>query len=250
MKNQKYIAFVGDSFCASYGVSTPLSGAKNQVSVTDIAYPTVVSDHYQCAVAPYGFEGKSWWYSWSKFQKDWGSSLDQLEAIVFTHTDSSRINSAISEDFPLMSSKFVNPGSMARINEDHFKYIHDQDFNEWAQEQYFKVLKEKFNNIKTVHFHCYDFSVRKSHLLPGVVFTTSLIQVSIGEQLGSKDQIAKAFGDGRPNHLNSYNNQVLADVIIQALDNYMPGEYELPLEKFDQPNLNAANWPHGVYWTE
>lgn len=250
IKDQKYIAFVGDSFCASYGPGTALSDNIHQASVVDIAYPTVVGNHYQYAVAPYGFMGKSWWYSWSKFYKDWESKLDQLEAIVFTHTDYDRINSAVSDEFPLMNSASVVANSMARVNEDYFKYIHDQHFNAWAQEQYFKMLKEKFDNIKTIHLHCYDFSVQQSHLLPGVVFTTSLTQISVGEITGTKKEITKAFADGRPNHMNSYNNQTLADIIIQALDNYVPGEYKLPLEKFQQLNPNAENWPHGIYWTE
>jgi hypothetical protein len=248
--DQKYIAFIGDSFCASYGPSTSLSGNKYQASVVGTAYPTVVGDHYQYAVAPYGFVGTSWWYSWSKFYKDWASRLDQIEAIVFTHTECARINSAVSDELPLMNSASVVANSMARVNKDYFKYIHDQDFNLWAQEQYFKMLKEKFNNIRTIHLHCYDFSVQQSYLLPGMVFTTSLTQISVGETKGPKKEIIKAFGDGRPNHMNCYNNQVLADTIIQALDNYVPGEYKLPLEKFQQPNPNAANWPHGVYWTE
>lgn len=250
MTDQKYIAFIGDSFCAYYGSDTPVNSVRHQFAVPGTAYPTVVGNYYQCDIAAYGFVGKSWWYSWSKFWKDWESKLDQLEAVVFTHTDHTRINSAISDEFPLMSSEHVDSGSMAKVNKDYFKYIYDQDFSMWAQEQYFKTLNEKFKHTKTVHLHGYPFSVEKSYLLPGVVFSTPLIQISIGEIQGTKKEITKAFSDGRTNHMNTYNNQVLADIIIQALDNYVPGEYKLPLEKFQQLNPNAANWPNGIYWTE
>ena len=250
MENKKYIAFVGDSFCATYGSGTPLINI-NQGHSENPAYTTLVTDHYQCNVAPYGFGGKSWWYSWSKFWKDWHFRLDQLEAIVFVHTNNDRINSAVSEDFPLMQGhSFGAPRGMAQVAEDYFKYIHDHNFSMWAQEHYFKMIKEKFNNIKTVHLHCFPHSTTLSHCLPGVVFNTPLIHISIGEVRGSQKKIIKSLSDGRSNHLNPHNNQVLADIVIHALDNYTPGQYKLPIEKFDQYNPNADQWPQGVYWTK
>lgn len=251
MENKKYIAFVGDSYCAAYGMNTPLASFNIQGTTSEAAYPTIVADHYQCDVAAHGYCGKSWWYSWSKFWKDWHFRLDQLEAIVFAHTSSDRINSAVSDEFPVCAGWSVGaPRDMARASDDYFKYIHDHDFNIWAHEQYFKMLNEKLSKIKTVHLHCFEATTPKSHLLPGVVFNTPLVHISIGEIRGSQKKIIKACSDGRANHLNSYNNQVLADVIIQALGNYQPGQYKLPIEKFEQYNPNADQWPDGVYWTK
>ena len=250
MENKKHIAFVGDSFCATYNMNTALVDI-NQGQTDSPAYPNIVANHFQCTVSPYGFGGKSWWYSWSKFWREWEHKLDQLEAIVFTHTSNDRINSAVSDEFPLMSNwSFGAPRGLAQVNEDYFKYIHDHHFSMWAQEQYFKMLKEKFDNIKTVHLHCFQFSTQNSHLLPGVVFNTPLMHVSIGEVRGSEKKIIKAMSDGRPNHLSPHNNQALADVIIQALTNYKPSQCQIPLAGFEQYNPNAANWPHGVYWTK
>ena len=245
MEKKKYIAFVGDSFCASYGMSTSITENLFQRRLSIPTYTTIVSDHYQFDVAPYGFAGKSWWYSWSKFWKAWGGKLDHLEAIIFTHTDHARINSAVIPEFPLMAN-YVRPevsAEMIQANQNYFKYIHDDAFNAWAQEQYFKMLEEKFNKIKTVHFHCHTNTIGQAHLLPGVVFTTPLHQINIGELRGSKEQIMQCISqDLRANHFNDHNNQVMADVIIQALDNYVPGMVSLPIEKFDQPNPNAASW--------
>jgi hypothetical protein len=251
MQKKKYIAFVGDSFCANYEWNAP--GVQMHQHRADFpAYPSITARHYQYNVAPYGFGGRSWWYSWSKFWKEWEHKLDQIAAIVFAHTQNTRINSAVIPEFPLMANHAdkLSTTDMIKANQDYFKYIHDHDFQEWAQESYFKMLKEKFNNIQTIHLHCFPYTVPLSHLLPGVVFTTPLIHISIGEIRGSKEKIVESFNDGRANHLNSYNNQVLADIIIQSLDNYQPGQYELPVEKFEQHNPNAANWPDGKFWNK
>jgi hypothetical protein len=249
MKKKKYIAFVGDSFCATYNRNNQQCVELNQSNLSDSAYTGIVSDHYGCNVAPYGWGGKSWWFSWNRFWKDWEFRLDELEAIVFTHTDYNRINSS-DPDLPLMANYSAGPDYLVHANQEYFKYIHDRDFNIWAQEQYFKLLKEKVDKIKTVHLLCFTDTINKSHLLPGVVFITPLMHISIGEVRGSQKQILRAMNDQRANHLNDYNNRILADTIIHALDNYTPGQYPLPVEKFEQHNPNARYWPTGVYWTK
>lgn len=251
MKKKKYIAFIGDSFCAFYEQDMPIVQL-HQARVNFSAYPSISARHYQYNIAPYGFVGRSWWYSWSKFWKEWEHKLDQIAAIVFTHTNRERINSATTPEFPLMANYTISTATpdMVKAQQNYFKYIHDYDFQGWAQESYFKMLKEKFNNIQTIHLHCFPHTVPLSHLLPGVIFTTPLIHISIGEIRGPKEKIVESFSDGRANHLNSYNNQVLADIIIQSLDNYQPGQYELPIERFEQHNPNAAKWPMGKYWTK
>lgn len=242
------IAFIGDSFCAAYA-----STKHRYQRQTDLpSYPTIVSDYFRYTVAPFGFHGRSWWYSWEKFYRHWRNKLDQIEYIIFTHTDYTRINSSTHDELPLMPNNYSSASvEMVRASESYRKYVYDAEFNSWAQIQYFKFLKEKFNNIKTIHLHCYANTVPYSHLLPGVVFTTPLLTISMGEITGSKKTVEQSLVvDDRINHFNSYNNQALANIIIQALDNYVPGQYELPIELFDQPNSNAVNWPNGIFWTE
>jgi hypothetical protein len=242
------IAFIGDSFCAAYA-STKYRYQRQ----TDLpSYPTIVSDHFRYTVAPFGFYGRSWWYSWEKFHRHWRNKLDRIECIIFTHTNSDRINSSTHDELPLMLGGDSSASAeLNRASESYFKYIHDTEFNNWAQIQYFKLLKEKFDNIKTIHLHCFASTIPYSHLLPGVVFTTPLSAISACELTGSKKTVEQALAvDDRINHLNSYNNQALANVIIQTLDNYVPGQYELPSKLFDQPNPNAVNWPNGIFWTE
>ena len=252
MSKKKYIAFVGDSFCASYS-----DVAKNDINQrfqkqTPYSYTTTVANHYGYEVLPYGFSGKSWWYSWYKFEQDCLGELNQIEAIVFCHTNCERINSTTHDYLPQMcGNNFPNYSKeLNQASESYFKYIEDPAFNNWAQQQYFKMLAEKYSNIKTIHLHCFDGTDKWSNLLPGVVFTTTLSQVSIGEITGSEQEIIQSFTDNRANHLNKHNNKSLAKVIINALDNYTPGQYKLPLEIFEQPNHNAKNWPDGIFWTK
>jgi hypothetical protein len=240
------IAFIGDSYCATYASTKTLHQQQSDLPT----YTTIISDHYRHAVARFGFSGKSWWYSWAKFCEYWQDKLDQIEYIIFTHTDSDRINNSTHDEVPHLHESFSATSKMREVGKNYFKYLHDADFNKWSQQQYFKLLKEKFDKIKTVHLHCYSATIPYSHLLPGVVFTTPLATITVGEIRGSKKTIITAMRDNRANHLNSHNNQALAKAIIQALDNYTPGQYALPLELFDQPNNNAMNWPDGKYWTE
>ena len=142
---KKYIAFVGDSYCATYEWDIPIV-KMHQYRVNFPAYPSITARHYQYNVAPYGFGGRSWWYSWSKFCKEWEHKLDQIAAIVFTHTHKTRINSATTPEFPLMPNyaPSLSTADMIKANQHYFKYIHDPDFQAWTQENYFKLLKERF----------------------------------------------------------------------------------------------------------
>lgn len=250
MKKEKYIAFIGDSYCASYSrLDLPRQHWQNDQHV-DLTYTNIVPDHYGCKLASYGFGGKSWWYSWHKFNQNWAKNIDQIEAMVFCHTNRDRINTTIYADFPCMSGHRPSdiPEEMNLARDYYFKYIMDSDFDQWAQTQYFKMIKEKYSNIKTIHLHCFANTMPYSNLLPGVVYNTPLVYISIGEIVGTKQEVDASFADGRANHLNAHNNKVLAEVIIDALNNYIPGQYELPLSKFDHPNANAKNWPLEKYW--
>lgn len=253
---EKYIAFVGDSFCGfTNSPRTNLYGFPQGSVQTPPSYTSLVADHYGYGESLHGYCGRSWWYSWVRFYNEWQDKLDQLEAIIFCHTHANRINNSENHDLPHMVSDHIfslfNRDDLARACETYYKHILDVDFNAWAQQQYFKMLREKFSSVKTIHFHCFRDTLPWSDLLPGVVYTTCLMHVAIGEEIGTSQQILDATGDqSKANHFNEHNNRALAGVIIDTLDDYKPGQYEIPLAGFDQPNQNAKNWPDGKFWTK
>jgi hypothetical protein len=250
---KKHIAFIGDSYCASYSENRPNLNWHQSTRSAD-SYTELVAQHFGYDIAAFGFSAKSWWYSWSLFDKQWAQNLDQIEALVFCHTIDRRINSRTHDDLPCtpIVSQPCAP-ELKAASEYYFKYISDPEFNSWAQQQYFKMLNEKFSTVKTIHFHCYPPSVAYSDLLPGVVFTTPLSWISLGELVGTREETDRQFGHcRRANHMNAHNNKQMAQIIIDVLEQpWQPGQRELSMTAFDHPNPNAINWyePKGIYWT-
>lgn len=243
------IAFVGDSFCASYSSGNKQLGwPPVQDGTTEITYLDTVAETNNYTLYPYGFGGKSWWYSRQRFLEDLQRIPreifeDQLEVIVFCHTNSGRINNAWNRE--LSNTDTTSPEAQI-----FYRHFFDGDFHDWAQQKWFEEIKQRWSHIKTIHFHCFPDSVKWSNLLPGVVFTTPLIHVSVGELEGTDKEIDQAIKtDKRYNHLNFQNNQVLAKFILGSIYNYNPGHYEIDMDNFEIVNPNANRFPQRGYGT-
>lgn len=243
------IAFVGDSFCASYSEKYwSIRGCGDwQYATTSPTYIDRVTQALDYDLYPYGFGGKSWWYSRQQLVNELIKTptlFQQIKIIIFCHTDSSRINNSWNKALDNSDSSTVEV-------QDFYRHIFDSDFNSWAQEQWFYEIKRRWSNIKTIHFHSFPETVNLSHLLPGIVFTTPLIHVSIGELKGTDADIHNQIvNDKRFNHLSAVNNQVLGDIILENLNNYCPGIKELDLERFTLINSNSTQWPDSGFGTE
>jgi hypothetical protein len=120
---------------------------------------------------------------------------------------------------------------------------------DWSQEQWYYEIARDFSDIKQVHFNNYPFTHEKTARIlgtVGMVYTTPLIHLSLGEMTGTEEEMTKngMTQDQRTNHFNDTNNQALAQVLIQAYRNYQPGVYEIDYNGFDIKNWNAFNWPN------
>jgi hypothetical protein len=241
------IIFVGDSYCASTDQQRyDFSGQqRNQNYIKDCpGHPAIVADHYQAELFCHGYRGKSWWYSRYRFQQDLKQNptmLDTTHAMVFFHTAASRVNSnnhdlnvlhlphnyeqALKLHPDWRSSRGVELSNACRL---WIQHLCDDEFQDWAQQQYFIELARQYNRIKTIHFHCTGYSVGSSDLLPGMVYTTSLDEISDKEP-GAPGWV----NDLRANHMNPHNNRALAQVIIDSIDNYSPGLHTINLTGFD-----------------
>jgi hypothetical protein len=242
--SKKYIAFIGDSFCAS--ARSPDLKRKH--------YPEIVANHYGFNILAHGYAGKSWWYSRQRFMEDFKQNPgleENIEAMVFCHTNSGRFNTSNEHVFFHSDVKFQrilkddNKSILMQAQKYWFKYLIDYEFQDWAQMNWFRETSREWGHIKQVHFHCFPWSILYNHLLTGQRFTTPLIHVSMGELSGTAKEIDNYLknNETRPNHFSNANNAVLAEIIIDALDNYADQSQPLDISKFKNIiNPNAVNF--------
>jgi hypothetical protein len=269
IKKKRYIAFVGDSFCSSLShAHWKYNGSSTNVgqgTLGNASFPSLVADHYDLNLLAHGYGGKSWWYSRIKFLKQIKENpkiLNKLDAIVFCHTNHHRINSdnqyASSGNHPggRLEQDCVNSydWKTSQAQTQWVKYLYDEDFQKWAKLNWFREISREWADIKQVHFHCFeqqDMSDQNNHLLIGQRFTTPLVHVSVAELSGTSREIRnQLIIDRRPNHLSDDNNRVLAEITIEAIDNYKHNVQPLDMSRFKNLiNPNYVNFPNGNFGT-
>jgi hypothetical protein len=254
-----HIAFIGDSFCADYVEDNKqllYTGFRPQnlwrQNLDAACWPSILANKLNLQIANFGFGGTSWWYGWHMFLKHYwrNSAIDQnkLQAIIFCHTDHRRIPTTNIEIL-----KWHQPGEYHCDGVEYYrKHLEDYIFLEWAREQYFLEIRRTFTNIKTLHLFCFDKDISHRQCLPGMQFTDPLMWVSLGELLGTKDEILNqlTFKENRKNHLSDANNRILAELMYEAIKNYSPGVYDLNIGAFELRNSNYQNWPDGDFGTK
>lgn len=267
IKKNRYIAFIGDSFCSSLSEDHWIyNGSRENVCrgiARGVSFPSTVADHYGLNLLAHGYGGKSWWFSRAEFLKQINKNpkiLTKLDAMVFCHTDKSRINSS---NFYATSTNHrggrseqdcinLEDWQTAQAQMQWFKYLYDDKFQQWAQLNWFREISSEWANIKQVHFHCFTETLQYNNLLIGQRFTTPLIHISIAELVGSSKEIRnQLLNEIRSNHLSSDNNQVLAEITIDALDNYKHSVQPLDMSRFKNlVNPNYANFPNGNFGSD
>lgn len=250
------IVFVGDSFCSDYRVSNDEKNLKRKYQKyhpESISWLNEVGDRLNSKISSHGYAGMGWWYSWYKFLGEWQYKLDQIDAIVFCHTDSARLHNSWNDD---LKQVIVGPNPDTEIdqaNKLYYKYIHDRQFHQFAQEQYAKLIKETLIQKKTLHLACFGLSDLILNSLPGMVFTTPLQYIAVGGIRGTEEQIMTQLIEHEKNHLcnhfTPHNNRELGRLIANAIKNYKPGLHKLDLLGFNLPNSNYNNWPDGPWGT-
>lgn len=243
------IAIVGDSFCADFDTSIIPVRRNFQSCTVRESWVTDIIKHFDYKVDVHGYGGKSWWYSWSKFQECWDQRWHELTAIVFCHTFPNRINTCNPMLEPDNWGNFlISQGQKQNIEDTFYKYIYDENFQQFAQEQYAVMLREKFSNIKTLHFFTGTPLPSMVSTLPGTVFTTPLTQIVVAGLKGSMQEISQEINKLGPdkliNHLTPANNLALRNLVIESLDNYQPGIKQIDMSNFTVLNTNHSFWPN------
>jgi len=210
------IVYIGDSFCAQYANGNIKARNEHQgtkdYSHIDMA-AEIMATQYVC----HGYAGASWWYSYKQF-KEWipdnMDTMGKLTALVFFHTNPGRIN----------TDRVIFGNS--KEYENYVRHYHSTDYNVWAQKQYFRDLGREWHNVKTIHFACFD--IPYMDLLPGVVYTTPLFDLSVsGVWDGGSSGWDGRNDDPRPNHFGLEGNRRIAESVVSGICQYKPGQYQL-----------------------
>jgi hypothetical protein len=222
----KNIIVVGDSFCASQEV-----------------WPAMLANHLGLNLVGQGIGGASWWPSRHFLMSLPQEIIDATEVMVFAHTESTRI--------PTMDSAAVNKvirGGIPKTEIDnavhlYYKHILDLDFSNWAQQQWFNEINQRWGHKKICHLHCFPWSFDNQQLSDhntGLVVQPNLTAISLNEI--SANVSDHLFNDNRPNHFNIHNNTMLAQELARMITADLTGVQNLNLDLFDQPTRRWLEW--------
>lgn len=259
-----HLVFVGDSYCAAYARPNINTDRIMHIQAKDSTYLDLSADLLGTEFFCFGYPGRSWWFSRSRLLKllnspDCRTFLHYTDAFIFCHTDANRLNTSN----PKVSTVLLNPDPNRKSGIDFdpdlsmpYKLwtatLVDGEFQSWAMEKWFQEINELFGSKPMIHFNCAPFTVEISKQLQGVVYTTPLLHISLGEIVGTDEDVSESLvDDKRYNHFNKHNQSAMARLIADTLKNYQPGCREIDLIKydFDQPNPNAHRWPNPGFGT-
>lgn len=260
---KKNIVFVGDSYCSSFKGPSPLPYEFRQQKDHCPTWLDISAQELNLNLYSFGFSGRSWWYSRDKLFRQIEENprfIAETSAMVFVHTDPWRFNS---EDETIGVELVVNNNDLYSESELRQKslalkywvtYLRDNYFQVWAQKQWFKEINSIFgayNDLKMIHFFSFPQIVEYGNELQGAVFTTPLIQISLGELEGTDDELTinGMSGDQRSNHFGTHNNISMGKTVVSEINNYSPGKKSIDLSRFDIVNPNSHRWPNPGFGT-
>lgn len=265
----KYIVFVGDSYCSAWAGPSGLAHQwrqqtfglrdKDRCSWLDVAAAKLDLELYS-----FGFSGASWYYSRQQLFKHMASNPDWINHVavmIFCHTDCWRYSTGNGDIGVEMANLTYSPLdcdvpphklSTAAAYQAWLLHLMDAPYQIWAQTQWFYEIARTLGHVPQMHFCAFPHNVDDAQtILPGMVFTTPLVHISLGEATGTDAHITQKFmaTDQRSNHFNAQNNRALGDLIADSLRNYHAGIRPIDTRKFDIKNPNAVNWPNPGFGT-
>jgi hypothetical protein len=217
----KNIIVVGDSFCANQHM-----------------WPAELAKYLGLNLVGQGIGGASWWPSRQFLISLPQTTIDNTEVMVFAHTNSGRI--------PTLNNKLVSfdhsvepQSEIEKAVNLYYKYISDQQFMDWAQQQWLLEIAQQWGHKKLCHLHCFPWTTDYQNLMAGLVVQPNLSAISLNEISAKKFDL---FDDCRLNHLNQHNNKALAQELARMIQSDSIGIHNLNLELFDQPTQRWLDW--------
>jgi hypothetical protein len=207
----KNIIVVGDSFCAH-----------------PQGWPSMLADKLNLKLINYGVGGEHWW-GVHEFLKT--VDKNTVKYIIFAHTFGQRI--------PTLHKNGIDKTA----SELYYKHIHNEEFLNWAQEQWFKQISTEWDNV--INLHCFPWTWDLRHLLVGINVGPNLASISLNEVDATEPLLDESvIGQGlrRQNHLNQFNNKILAEELAGIINNYSAGDVQLDVTKFQLKTEKWFNW--------
>lgn len=217
----KNIIIVGDSFCAS-----------------ENGWPGMLSQRLGLTLINHGQGGQSWWNVRNFLTNVNEEIIANTEVIVFVHTNAGRIPTNNTQ-LGIIDHSAEPKTEIEKAVQLYHKYIHEPEFLNWAQQQWFLEINQKWGHKKNVHLHSFPWSVDYGKSLLGLNILTNLCSISLNELGTDKFEL---FNDQRINHLNDYNNNELACQLSTLIQNYAQQNVELDTNAFDLKITQWFNW--------
>ena len=214
----KNIIVVGDSFCAA-----------------DSGWPSILAQRLNLILINHGQGGQPWWNARNFLNTINNGTLTNTEVMVFVHTNAGRIPTSNSQIGIVNHS--ANPKTeMAKAIQLYYKYIHEPEFLNWSQRQWFLEINQRWGHKKIVHLHSFPWSLDYGKSLYGINILTNLCSISLNELGADKFEFVS---DARLNHLNNRNNNELACQLSNLIQNYTRQTVQLDTDAFD---LKITRW--------
>jgi len=217
----KNIIVVGDSFCAA-----------------DSGWPGILAQRLNLTLINHGQGGQPWWNVRNFLNTINEETLTNTEVMVFVHTDAGRIPTNNSQ-IGLVNHSAEPKTEIDKAIQLYYKYIHEPEFLNWSQQQWFLEINQRWGHKKIVHLHSFPWSLDYGKLLSGINISTNLCSISLNELDADKLEL---FDDTRPNHLNNRNNNELACQLSNLIQNFTEQTVQLDTDAFDLKITRWFNW--------
>ena len=215
------IIVVGDSFCAA------ASG-----------WPGMLAQRLNLTLINHGQGGQPWWNVRNFLNTINEETLTNTEIMVFVHTNAGRIPTSNSQ-IGFIDHSAEPKTEMDKAIQLYYKYIHEPEFLNWAQQQWFLEINQRWGHTKIVHLHSFPWTLDYGKSLFGINIKTNLCSISLNELGADKLEL---FNDKRPNHLNDRNNNELACQLSNLIQNFTEQTVQLDTDAFDLKITQWFNW--------
>lgn len=206
------VLIIGDSFC-----------------MNPEAWPDYLLKKIKCnKFKVHGEPGAAWWPIRERFLNYAADKefFDNLDLLIFIHTQKDRIPTRDNRVFAIRPLKISKNNFVSNIDERvmavslYYKYLHDNIFLIWAQDQWFKEYSEICKNIPCVVNLFYDPPLSKIDV-PGIKIGTGLHDLAMSQYDLEDPNVHELIGNdglrGFRNHFTLENNQIFADQLYDII---------------------------------
>jgi hypothetical protein len=242
--SNKKIVFCGDSF-ANACRRIRLHPLQLRTPDRASSYIDIVANQLNKDYVCFGYGGQGLWHSAQKmFDHFKLHDINEVDTLVLVISNLMRFNSTQSKTFHLTSMD--NSDKHSNALELYYTMLADYEFHKWVYTSTLNEISEKFKDKKIISFFSFSHEAAVIDNAPGMVYTTPLSSIAFAQFDGAGDHnksvelfLKSESKSLMSNHLNRKNNQAMASLIMDSLNNYRIGKFDLDLSNFDIVDKNT-----------